>query len=423
MLEIQKLASAAVEAALAGKNLNQVLSDTWRQHPGLNSTQRATIQDLSFGTLRYRGLLDAILTRLLQKPVTHSHLRALLIVALYQLQFTRAKPFAIVDHAVATADAIGQPAAKGLTNAVLRNFLRRQDALLAEAMDDEIAQYNHPHWWIEQVRAQYPACWQAILMIANQPPPMTLRVNLQKGSVEAYLARLRVSSMEASGLGGAGVLLDHPVPVQRLPGFVEGQVSVQDASAQMAAALLDLTPGMSVLDACSAPGGKSGHILETANVRLLALDNDADRLKRVADNMARLALRAELKVADATETDAWWDGRPFDRILIDAPCTGSGVVRRHPDIKWARRPGDTARFVVQQRRLLDTLWPTLRLGGKLLYATCSVFREENHDQLANFLSRHPDAQCLPLVDCNTMDGQIVPDDAHDGFYYALITKV
>ena len=422
MLEIQTLASAAVEAALAGRNLNHVLADTWRNHPWLAPAQRATVQDLSFGVLRFFGLLNAVLKELLQKPVPDERLRALLLVALYQLQYTRAKAFAIVDYAVATTEALGKPAAKGLTNAVLRNFLRRRDALLTRVVSEETALFNHPVWWIDKTRAQYPEHWRAMLEVANKPPPMTVRVNLRRTTVEDYLRSLAAVEMQGRVLGGTAIMLAKPVPVLKLPGFVEGLVSVQDASAQCAVPLLALAPGLRVLDACSAPGGKTGHLLEAADVELLALDSDPERLKRVAENLSRLNLRADLRAADAAAPETWWDGQPFDRILIDAPCSGSGVVRRHPDIKWTRRPRDIAQFAGQQSRLLEALWPTLGLGGKLLYATCSVFREENHEQIAPFLSRHPDAQCLPLVNCNTTDGQIVPDDAHDGFFYALLAK-
>jgi 16S rRNA (cytosine967-C5)-methyltransferase len=339
------------------------------------------------------------------------------------LAYTRAKPFAIVDHAVATTAALGKPAAKGLTNAILRNYLRRREALHGEAAKVAVARLNHPDWWIDKVRAQFPEQWQAMLEVANDPPPMTLRVNLRRTTTADYLERLDSVAMSGAVLGRAALRLSQPVPVANLPGFAQGDVSVQDASAQHGATLLDLAGGMRVLDACSAPGGKTGHILELADVHLLALDSNQARLDRVAENLRRLQLQAELRLADTTDPAQWWDGRQFDRILIDAPCTGSGVVRRHPDIKWARRPSDIGQFVVQQHRLLEALWPTLRLGGKLLYATCSVFREENHEQIAAFLSRHRDAECLPLANLNTQDGQIVPDDSHDGFFYALLGKI
>lgn len=422
MLEIQKLASAAVLAALAGSNLNQVLAATWCSHPRLSQPDRAAVQDLSFGALRFYGLLDGVLKRLLQKPVTDELLRALLIVALYQLQYSRNKSFVVVDHAVAAAKALGKPAAQGLVNAVLRNFLRRREMLLAEAATEDAANFNHPPWWIEKLRSQYLGDWQAMLQVANRPPPMTLRVNRRRQSVDNYLRHLAAEGVEARALGGEAVVLERPRPVEKVPGFAEGWVSVQDRAAQYAASLMDLADGQRVLDACSAPGGKTGHLLETAEVHLIALDSDAERLKKVAGNLVRLGLSAQLKTADATAPDTWWDGRPFERILIDAPCTGSGVVRRHPDIKWARRPSDIRQFAAQQERLLNALWLTLAHGGKLLYATCAVFREENHEQIAAFLSRHRDAHSLPLGELDTIDGQIIPDDFHDGFFYALLAK-
>jgi len=423
VFEIQRLATAAVQSALAGRNLNQILADTWRKNSRLAYAERAAVQDLSFGTLRFYGLLDAVLRRLLLKPVADDQLRVLLIVALYQLQYTKAKSFAIVDHAVSTANSLGKTAAKGLVNAVLRNFLRRRDELLGEAIKEDVARFNYPPWWIAKLKNQYSSQWQQILEVANRLPPMTLRVNRRRCTVAGYLDQLNSHGISASYLEGDAVVLSHPMPVDKLPGFVDGLVSVQDASAQHSAKLLDLQPGMRVLDACSAPGGKTGHLLETADVQVVALDSDAERLTRVEDNLRRLKLDAELKAADATAIDTWWDGQLFDRILIDAPCTGSGVTRRHPDIKWARRPTDIAQFATQQQRLLETLWPSLKVGGKLLYATCSVFREENHEQIDTHLARCKDACLLPLTQLTTIDGQIVPDDFHDGFFYALLAKI
>jgi len=423
LLEVQQLASGAVAQALAGRNLNQTLSALWHSHPRLSTEKRGAIQDLSFGTLRHYGLLEALLGKLSHKPIGDEALRVLLLVALYQLIHTRAKPYAVVDHAVRVTEALGKPHAKGLANAVLRNFLRNGEALLAEAKHNEIARWNHPRWWIAKLRQQYPDQWESILNSANQLPPMTLRVNRRRCSAEEYLGLLDAAGLAGALLEDCALRLSRPVPVDRLPGFAEGAVSVQDLSAQYAARLLDVADGMRVCDACSAPGGKSAHLLETAEIDLLALDADAQRLRKVEQTLARLHLVGRAQHADAVQVETWWDGRYFDRVLVDAPCTGSGVVRRHPDIKWSRRPSDIGQFVAQQRALLDALWHTLRLDGKLLYATCSVFQEENQQQVADFLSHHRDAQPLPLDQPNTINGQILPDELHDGFFYALLAKV
>lgn len=423
MLEVQRHAAFAVGRVLAGRNLNQVLQDVFRQHSRLTPQQRAGIQDLSFGTLRHLGRLDATLGLLLQKPLGDEPVRQLLRVALYQLAWGKTSSHVVVNSAVETVRRLRKASAAGLVNAVLRNFLRRKEEVLARAADvgDE-ACYDHPQWWINKLRAQYPEVWQALLEANNQHPPMTLRVNARRASPQEYLVRMAEAGIAASSLGGFGLRLERPVAVDALPGFRDGVVSVQDAGAQLAAPFLDVVDGMRVLDACSAPGGKAAHILELADVELTALDSDAGRLERVRENLDRLDLAATLVVGDAAKPESWWDGRLYDRILADVPCSASGVVRRHPDIKWLRREADIAGFAAQQAEILSALWRTLASGGKLLYATCSVFAEENQRQIAAFLQRHPDARLLPLDDPTLHHGQLLPDDRHDGFFYALLTK-
>jgi len=266
-----------------------------------------------------------------------------------------------------------------------------------------------------------------MLACANGHPPLTVRVNARATSVDAYLQRVEAEGMRAHALGGSAVRFERPVPVERIPGFSAGAVSVQDAAAQHAAPFLDARDGTRVLDACAAPGGKTAHILERADVELVALDEDAQRLERVSDNLGRLHLEAGLVCADATRPDQWWDGKPYERILADVPCSASGVVRRHPDIKWLRRPEDIAAFAARQRDILEALWQVLATGGKLLYATCSVFHEENQAQIERFLEHRADAQRLTLPGLHTnaqqLAGQILPDENHDGFFYALLQKV
>jgi len=426
MLEVQRLASAVVGNVLAGRSLDTELAALWRHHPGLSAQQRAAIQNSCFGTLRFLGRIDAVLQALLDKPLRDEKLRCLLRTALYQLEYTRAAQHAVVDHAVLACEQLHLPAAKGLINAVLRNFLRRRMPLLAEAQRTDSGRYSHSQWWVDKLREQYPRHYAEILEADNLHPPLTLRVNRRRAAVEGYLALLESKGIAAQRLSGSAVRLANPLPVERIPGFSEGMVSVQDAAAQRAAPLLAAGDGMRVLDACAAPGGKTAHILELADVNLVALDRDAARLERVRANLARLGLAAEVACGDACEPQAWWDGRPFDRILADVPCSASGVVRRHPDIKWLRRAADIAQFAERQRRMLDVLWRLLASGGKLLYATCSVFHEENQLQVERFLERHCDAQyqSRPGADNRIQyaAGQILPDEGHDGFFYALLHK-
>lgn len=392
------------------------------RHSSLSPQQRAAAQDMSYGTLRFYGQLHAILDLLLQKPVQDAAVRALLLVALYQLQYSRAAEHAVVDHAVRAAEALKKPWAKGLVNAVLRNFLRQRPSLLEQAAASEEGRYSHPQWWIDKLRRQYPDDWAALLETNNQHPPMTLRVNGRVTSAEAYLDLLRQQGIEGQKVGEDAILLDQPVAVDKLPGFGEGVASVQDAGAQFAARLLDVADGMRVLDACAAPGGKAAHLLELARIELTALDSDPERLKKIEQTLRRLKLEARCLAGNAARPEEWWDGKPFQRILADVPCSASGVVRRHPDIKWLRREADIAAFAAQQAEILDALWRVLGLGGKLLYATCSVFAEENQQQIAQFLVRHEDAQCLPLSLPTAKDGQLTPNLQHDGFYYALLLK-
>ena len=427
MLEIQRLASASVAAVAGGRNLNATLASLWLRHPQLSAQQRGAITDLCYGTLRFGLQLEAVLALLLAKPLRDEALRWLLLVALYQLQHTRAAPYAIVDHAVRCAARIGEPQAAGLINAVLRNFLRRSETVLAKAAHSEVGRYAYPQWWIDKLRAQYLQRYPAILEAGNLHPPFTLRVNRRRTSRDEYIALLMQHNIAAAAVGAEAVTLDRALPVVQLPGFADGMVSVQDAAAQVAAPLLDVQPGMRVLDACAAPGGKTTHLLEIAELDLTALDNDEARFARVRQNLDRLQLDARLLAADVNEIAAWWDGKPFQRILADVPCSASGVVRRHPDIKWLRRATDIPQFVLQQQRLLDSLWQLLASDGKLLYTTCSIFQEENSHQIAEFLARHADARLLPLRGVTTADGtpegQLLPDNEHDGFYYALLQKI
>lgn len=420
MFNTQKLSGQIVTQVLDGKNLTQAFAETWKQND-LAPHQRAAIQDICYGTLRQLGLLQAVLSQLLRGPLHENELRNLLLIGLYQLAFTHAAPYAVVDHAVKVATHTGSGRGKGLVNAVLRNFLRQQQVLISKAKQTPVGHYSHPEWWQKLLTDAWPDDWQSVLEANNQHPPMTLRVNRRRQGSADYLAKLTALDIRAQKLDDTAILLHRPTGVSELPGFFDGEVSVQDWGAQHAARLLDVQSGQRVLDACAAPGGKSCHLLELTDIDLLALDNDAERVARIEQNLQRLDLKAQLAVGDASQPSAWWDGRPFDRILADVPCSASGVVRRHPDIKWLRRPEDIRKFAQQQAQILDALWATLAPGGKMLYATCSVFPAENSEQAAQFLSRHSDAVPLPLPGL-PQNGQLLPSSEHDGFFYALFCK-
>jgi 16S rRNA (cytosine967-C5)-methyltransferase len=416
MKQIQKMAAGALQAVLSGAALHQVLPPLLRQLDA--PSERGALQDLLYGSLRHLGRVDVWLDALLERPLSDPKLGWLLRVALYQLAFTRAPAHAVVNNAVAAA---GQGWRPGLANAVLRNFLRRRAELDALAQATPAGRWSHPQWWIDKLRTQRPADWEAMLEASLMHPPFTLRINLRRCTVADYQARLGRAGIAARATGPQALTLDKAVAVDALPGFADGDVSVQDAGAQWAATLLDLGPGQRVLDACAAPGGKSGHILELADVELTALDVDRERLRRVRENLERLGRPATLLEGDAATPERWWDGRAFDRVLADVPCSASGVVRRNPDIKWLRRPDDIARFAHQQAAILDALWRVLAPGGKFLYATCSVFDEENDAQVEAFLARHPEAELCALPE-PVDKGQLLPDAEHDGFFYALLRK-
>lgn len=336
-------------------------------------------------------------------------------------------PHTVVNQAVTAAAGQRSLASyKGLLNACLRRFLRERDEIEAAVADLPEAQWNHPRWWVEQLHRAYPDHWQEILAAANLPAPMTLRVNTRRASREQVRDAFQAAGIATAVVGQVGLVLAEPRPVTQLPGFAEGWWSVQDAAAQQAATLLAVRDGERVLDACAAPGGKTAHVLELAEVEMVALDADATRLARIDQNLDRLGLQSDrvtLTAADASDLDAWWDGRPFDAVLADVPCTASGIVRRHPDIRWLRRAQDVGRTAKLQARIVDALWRTVAPGGRLLYVTCSVFPEEGERQAQAFARRHADAQrrdapgqLLPVAVNAT------PEAQHDGFFYALFAK-
>lgn len=417
-LEAAKIVHRVVHG---GRNLTQTLSETLRRQSGYTPQERGALQDLSYGTLRYHSRLNHILNSLLERPLQDQSLQSLLLVALYQLQHTKAGQHAIVDQAVRAAKS-AFPSAGGLVNAILRNFLRKQPALLQAADEKEASRYAYPQWWVDALHAQYGEGAHAILESGNRHPPMTLRVNVRRTTATEYLALLAAQDIAVRMVEPQALTLEHPLAVERLPKFVEGWVSVQDAGAQYAATMLDVRNGMRVLDACAAPGGKAAHLLESGDIELVAVDKDEQRLGRVRENLQRLQLQAQVVCGDAALPENWWDGKTFQRILADVPCSASGVVCRHPDIKWLRRPDDIESFAAQQRQILESLWPLLAGDGKLLYATCSVFARENQQVIAAFLEQHHDATRIELSAPEMVDGQLLPNEEHDGFFYALLHK-
>lgn len=416
MQNIQLEAAKIVSRVLQGRNLTQVLAESLRNHAQFTPQQRGGLQDLSYGTLRHHGQLTFMLEQLMQHPPRDALLSQLLEVALYQLEYTKAGSHTIVDQAVSAAKRIN-PNAGGLVNGVLRNFQRQREALLAAANSDDVAHYSYLQWWINAVRKQYGDKADAILKAGNQHPPMTLRINVRKTKLSEYIVLLAEQGIVAHSVEPDALILETPVSVDRLPHFAEGWVSVQDAGAQYAARLLEVSAGMRVLDACAAPGGKTAHLLELADIELVAMDKDEVRLQRVRENVARLGLNAQIVVGDAADPHAWWDGKTFQRILADVPCSASGVVRRHPDIKWLRRAADITSFAKQQMQILEALWSLLAVDGKLLYVTCSIFERENQQVVDAFLTQHPEAELAPAS-----AKQMLPNEQHDGFFYALLHK-
>ncbi|MDU9400967.1 16S rRNA (cytosine(967)-C(5))-methyltransferase RsmB [Pseudomonas sp. zfem004] len=425
-------AARALAAVLSGKaSLNSSLP---AQLDKVDDRDRGLTQDLAFGTARWQPRLDLLAAQLLQKPfkAADADVQALLLVGLYQLFYTRIPAHAAIGETVGCADKLKKPWAKALLNAVLRRAQREGEALLADMERDPVVRTAHPRWLQKSLKAFWPEQWETICAANNAHPPMILRINRRHHSRDAYLALLAEAGISASACQYSrdGIVLAEACDVRGLPGFAEGWVSVQDEAAQLSADLLELAPGQRVLDACCAPGGKTCHLLEAEPklAHMVAIDLEAKRLTRVRENLDRLKLDAELIACDARDTASWWDGKPFQRILLDAPCSATGVIRRHPDIKLTRQADDIPALAALQGELLDALWPTLEVGGMLLYATCSSLPTENTEVIDAFLARTPGARELDLA---TEAGLRQPhgrqllaqEGGHDGFYYAKLIKI
>ncbi|MCU1725572.1 16S rRNA (cytosine(967)-C(5))-methyltransferase RsmB [Pseudomonas sp. 7P_10.2_Bac1] len=425
-------AAKALTAVLNGKaSLNSSLP---LQLDKVDARDRGLTQDLAFGTARWYPRLSALANKLLQKPfkAADADVEALLLVGLYQLLYTRIPAHAAIGETVGCADKLKKPWAKGLLNAVLRNAQRESEALLAELEHDPVVRTAHPRWLQKSLKAFWPDQWEAICAANNAHPPMILRVNRRHKTRDQYLQLLVENGVEAQPCAYSrdGIVLAEACDVRSLPGFAEGWISVQDEAAQLAADLLDLAPGQRVLDACCAPGGKTCHILEAEPklAGVVAVDLEAKRLVRVRENLERLGLSAELIAADGRDTATWWDGKPFQRILLDAPCSATGVIRRHPDIKLTRQPDDIAALASLQGELLDAMWQTLEVGGILLYATCSTLPTENTDVIEAFLARTSGARELDIAGefgIKQPHGRqlLAQQGGHDGFYYAKLIKI
>ncbi|MCF5655493.1 16S rRNA (cytosine(967)-C(5))-methyltransferase RsmB [Pseudomonas poae] len=425
-------AAKALAAVLNGKaSLNSSLPP---QLDKVEDRDRGFTQDLAFGTARWQPRLSALAAKLLQKPfkAADADVEALLLVGLYQLLYTRVPAHAAIGETVGCADKLKKPWAKALLNAVLRRAQRESETLLAELEHDPVVRTAHPRWLQKSLKAFWPEHWEAICAANNAHPPMILRVNRRHHGRDAYLQRLTDAGIAAAACVYSvdGIVLEAAADVRSLPGFAEGWISVQDEAAQLAADLLDLAPGQRVLDACCAPGGKTCHILEVENdlAGVVAVDLEAKRLVRVRENLARLGLSAELIAADGRDTATWWDGKPFQRILLDAPCSATGVIRRHPDIKLTRQADDITALAVLQGQLLDALWPTLEVGGILLYATCSTLPTENTEVIQAFLARTSGARELDLATTAGIKQPhgrqlLAQEGGHDGFYYAKLIKI
>ena len=421
----QLIAANCVSEVIKGHNLNHVFDRHFDHHSHITPQQKSIAIFLAYGAIRFLGENQFFIRKLINKKITNKKIEALLCVALFQLNHDQSNDFTIVNEAVEAAKFINKSWAGSFVNGVLRNFIRQKDNLKSELKKDEEAFYSYSLWWIRLIKEAYNKDWESILLNGNKHPPLTLRINVRKINLKQYEEKLKSESIKYRVLGDIALELTQPIPVEKIPGFIEGEVSVQDFGAQLAANLLDLKDGQVCLDACSAPGGKTGHMLEIADIELVSIDQQKERLYKVKENLERLQLHAHLKCADLLAIKSWWNDKLFDRILLDTPCSASGVVRRHVDIKWLRRPRDIEMFAKQQKIMLQAMWQLLKKGGKLLYATCSIFPDENQRVIDDFIKEHSDAKEVKWsVDSkySKYENQLIPSENHDGFFYALFEK-
>lgn len=420
-------AARVVARVMAGQNLDQALAQA--DEAALTPQNRSLLRAMAYGVIREHSLLSALAARLLEKPLQKTpELHALLLLGIHQLRGMRMPAHAALSETVNAVAPLNAAWARGLVNAVLRRYQREARALEEALPQDPVIRFSHPAWLVKALRENWPSSWEKLLAAGNEAGPLTLRVNRRRSTVADYLPRLNAAGLSGSAVPAAAdaVVLMEAAPVEKIPGFIEGDVSVQDAAAQLAAELLDLSSGQRVLDACAAPGGKTAHLLERFDCDLAAVDLDAGRLKLVQENLDRLKLQATLIAGDASRPSLWWDGKPFDRILLDAPCSSTGVIRRHPDIKWLRRADDIPRLAKAQFEMLNALWPLLAPNGILLYAVCSVLDAEGPAVVNRFIGSHSGVEVVPLDvswgEAREPGRRIAPGGDFDGFYFAKLRK-
>jgi len=419
----QWLAAMIVEQVLLGKNLDKSFKLVLTKYNN-EAENLPQIKDMTYGAIRDLGKSKFYINKLVKNKIENLCLESLLHIVLFQINHSRSNDFTLVNQAVDAAKKIDRKKSSFI-NAVLRNFLRNKDSLEKELKEDESAVYSYPKWWIEKVKNQYPENWQDILNVGNQRPPLALRINLQKLKIKEYSNTLDEEGIENTLVSDECLIVKKPLDVNKIPGFLDGKVSVQDLGAQLAAHIIELKNDQRVLDACSAPGGKACHMLELKRIQLTAIESDKQRTIKIIDNIKRQGFTAKILNKKIDNQNEWWDKQYFDRILLDVPCSASGIVRRHVDIKWLRRINDFQNFADSQLTLLRAAWPMLKEGGKLLYVTCSIFDEENRDVIEDFkqeLSNVSEIDIKFPSNITHIKNQVLPSDNHDGLFYALLQK-
>jgi len=420
---VQLTAANIVKDVLEGNNLNKVFQKYSKENK-INPKDLSQIKDLVFGALRSYGKTKFVINKLVKRPPPNLLISTLLHVALFQLISNRSNSYTVVDQAVSASNSVNKKYT-AFINGVLRNFLRERLVILKEAERNEEAKYSYPKWWINQIKKEYPKSWKNILDIGNSHPALIIRVNIKKVSINKYIKGLEEHKIAHTFLGDEAILIKKPIPIDSLPGFKEGEVSIQDYGAQLATHLLDLKKNYNVLDACAAPGSKACHMNEIEEIKLTAVEADKQRVERINENLKRLGQTFKVINSEIKAGNAWWDKNLFDRILLDAPCSASGIVRRHIDIKWLRRPGDLDYFHEKQFQLLRASWEMLKPVGKLLYVTCSIFEKENRSVVNRFLKEEKTAMEIKIKfpkNINVDDNQLLPSLIHDGLFYVLLEK-
>ena len=425
MQNSQLLSAKVLERLLSGSNLDKSFDIVFSSNKNENiEIQESQIKALTYGAVRFLGKSQFIINQLVRNKIENKVVECLIHIALYQLSQEKFNNFTIVNQAVDAAKKIDFRKSK-FVNAILRNYLRNKDDLHELLNQDQAAKFSYQNWWINKVKDEFKNDWKQILEIGNQHPPLTLRVNKRKINIEKYSEVLSSNSLEHQIISNKGLIINNPLNINDIPGFLEGHISVQDFGAQIATELLDIEKGQKILDACAAPGGKTCNILESKDVAVTCLEVDKVRADKINGNLKRLELDANVIIGSLSNDNLWWDGRQFDRILLDVPCSASGIVRRHVDIKWLRQMNDLKKFSEMQYHLVKSAWPLLKSGGKLLYVTCSIFSKENKDVIEGFKQEFSDAKEIDLIYPNNVThikNQLIPSENHDGLFYALLKK-